>query len=85
MVFAPEVAGHPSRAPSKSAPSASGSVPDNWGFRFVVDPLRGVHYKVVRELELVCRFGASGRSGVGSSTAGSMFGSQVGAFAVRMC
>lgn len=78
VAFAPEVAGHSSRSPSKSNPAASGSVSEDWGFRFVVDPLRGIHYRVVRELELVCRFGEGARGGSGPSTAGSISGSQVG-------
>ncbi|CAM9123344.1 unnamed protein product [Choristocarpus tenellus] len=39
----------------------------DWGFRFVAEPLVGVQYRVVRDLELVCKLGAedsSGASGV---------------------
>lgn len=43
----------------------------------MVEPLRGVHYRVVRELELICRFGGRVRSGSGASTAGTTFGPQV--------
>lgn len=68
VTFAPE---------AKPSSSTNSSVPDDWGFRFVVDPLRGVHYRVVRELELICRFGGRARSGSASSTAGATFGPQV--------
>lgn len=68
VTFAPE---------AKPSSAANLSVPDDWGFRFVVDPLHGVHYRVVRELELICRFGGRTRSGSASSTAGATFGPQV--------
>lgn len=64
-------------APETKSSTASATVPDNWGFRFVVEPLRGVRYRVVRELELICRFGGRVRSGSGPSTAGTTFGPQV--------
>ena len=67
VTFAPE-------AKSSSHPT----VPDDWGFRFMVEPLRGVHYRVVRELELICRFGGRPRSGGAPSTAGTAYGPQVG-------
>lgn len=75
VAFAPEVNGHSSRSSPKSTPR--GNVPDNWGFRFVVDPLHGVHYRVVRELELVCRFGGGAGGGSGSATKVSSCGKQV--------
>lgn len=68
VTFAPE---------AKLSSAASGAVPDDWGFRFVVDPLRGVHYRVVRDLELICRFGGRTRSGNPPSE-NSTFGPQVG-------
>ncbi|CAM9363904.1 unnamed protein product, partial [Discosporangium mesarthrocarpum] len=34
----------------------------NWGFRFVAEPLQGVQFRVVRELDLVCRLGVPSRS-----------------------
>lgn len=52
-------------------------MPDDWGFRFMVDPLRGVHYRVVRDLELICRFGGRTRSG-NPPSANLTFGPQVG-------
>lgn len=70
VTFAPET--------KSSAASAGVPVPSDWGFRFVVEPLRGVHYRVVRELELICRFGGRARSGsAAASTAGATFGPQV--------
>ncbi|CAM9107710.1 unnamed protein product, partial [Ectocarpus fasciculatus] len=66
VTFAPE---------AKLSSAASGAVPDDWGFRFVVDPLRGVHYRVVRDLELICRFGGRLRSG-NPPSANSTFGPQ---------
>lgn len=53
-------------------------MPDDWGFRFLVEPLRGVHFRVVRELELICRFGGRAKSGGGPSAAGTTYGPQVG-------
>lgn len=64
-------------APETKPSTTNAAVPDDWGFRFVVEPLRGVHYRVVRELELICRFGGRVRSGSGPSTADTTFGSQV--------
>lgn len=63
--------------------SSSATVPDDWGFRFVVEPLRGVHFRVVRELELICRFGGRARSGIAPSAAGTTYGPQVGVGDVR--
>lgn len=67
--------GHRSRKPPQSS---AGSSPDdanaNWGFRFMVDPLRGIPYRVVREVELICRFGGSSRPGASSSSVGSQVG-----------
>lgn len=68
VTFAPE---------AKPSSATNWTVLDDWGFRFVVDPLRGVHYRVVRELELICRFGGRTRSGSASSTAGATCGPQV--------
>lgn len=64
-------------APETKSSTAGATVPADWGFRFVVEPLRGVHYRVVRELELICRFGGRVRSGGGASAAGTTFGPQV--------
>lgn len=64
-------------APETKSSASNATVPDDWGFRFVVEPLRGVHYRVVRELELICRFGGRMRSGSGPSAAGTTFGPQV--------
>lgn len=64
-------------APETKSSASGAAVPADWGFRFVVEPLRGVHYRVVRELELICRFGGRVRSGSGASTAGTTFGPQV--------
>eukprot|EP00903_Cladosiphon_okamuranus_P019656 g18070.t4 len=65
-------------APETKSSTSGVPLPDNWGFRFVAEPLRGVHYKIVRELELICRIGGRVRSGSGSgpSTAGTAFGPQ---------
>lgn len=78
MVFAPEAARHPPQPQAKSTAAVDGGTPGDWGFRFVVDPLHGVHYRVVREFELICRFGGSARAGAGSLTPRTTFGSQVG-------
>ncbi|CAM9591597.1 unnamed protein product, partial [Scytosiphon promiscuus] len=67
VTFAPE---------SKPTAVTNGALPEDWGFRFLVEPLRGVPYRVVREMELVCRFGGRARSNGSSSTAGSAFWTQ---------
>ena len=84
VAFAPDVvantnsstngSANPVRSPSKSNMPAGWNLPNDWGFRFVVDSLRGVQYRVVRELELICRFG--GGSGSSAAAAGSSVVSQ---------
>lgn len=76
-VFAPEAARHPPQPQPKTSAAVDGGLSGNWGFRFVVDPLHGVHYRVVREFELICRFGGAARAGAGSLTPRTTFGSQV--------
>lgn len=63
-----------SRKPSKSNMAPEADADMNWGFRFVVDPLRGVPYRVIRDLELICRFGGSNRAGAASSGVGAQVG-----------
>lgn len=67
-------AGHRPRKSSQSSTAPDEDANTNWGFRFVVDPLRGIPYRVVREVELVCRFGGGSRPGAGSSSVGSQVG-----------
>lgn len=62
VAFAPTAAASSDQSASKASHVVGESIPENWGFRFAVDPLRGIHYKVVRELDLVCCFGGSATS-----------------------
>lgn len=59
------------KQPKQNMAREEGINNENWGFRFVVDPLRGVHYRVVREVELICRLGMGSRGGAGSTKPGS--------------
>ena len=78
MVFAPEAARNPPQPQSKTTAAGDVGIPGDWGFRFVVEPLHGVHYRVVREFELICRLGGGARASAGSLTPRTAFGSQVG-------
>lgn len=55
---------HASRLAKTRQVTTEVPAPTNWGFRFVVEPLHGIPYRVVRELELVCILGRRSRQTV---------------------